>query len=54
MKTVKKYTTFQALKSSEEKVTDFKASEKKHIEFEKLIKAIYSTQVHKKAPSESK
>ena len=54
MKTVKKYTTFEELKSGEEKVTDFKASEKKHIEFEKLIRAIYSIQVHKNAVLKSK
>lgn len=51
---VKKYTTFEDLKSSKEKTMDYKKSIKRHIEFERIIKAIYSIKVHKKAISKSK
>lgn len=54
MKTVKKYTTFEDLKSSEEKTMDYRASVKKHKEFERIIKTIYSIKVHKNAIPKSK
>jgi len=46
MKTIKKFTTFEDLKSSEGIIMDEKAAIKKHNEFEKIFKAIYS-KVHK-------
>lgn len=54
MKTAKKYSTFEELKSSEEKTMDHKASIIKHNEFERIIKAIYSIKVHKIATPKSK
>lgn len=42
MKTIKKYTTFEGLKSSEKKSTDYEKTLKKHCEFEKAIRAIQS------------
>jgi hypothetical protein len=47
MKTVKRYTTFEDLKSVETKSIDNKASLKKHNEFEKVIKNIYSIRTGK-------
>ncbi len=41
MKTVKKFTSFEDLKSDENKAVDNKLSLKKHHEFEKVIKTIY-------------
>jgi hypothetical protein len=40
MKPVKRYTTFEELKSSEEKSVGAKTRLKKHREFEKFIKSI--------------
>jgi hypothetical protein len=45
MKTVKKFTSFEDLKSSESKTVDAKSSLKKHNDFEKVIKDIYSVKV---------
>jgi hypothetical protein len=46
MKTVKKFTSFEDLKSSESKAVDDKSRLKKHNNFEKTIKEIYSAKVH--------
>lgn len=54
MKTVKKYATFEDLKSSEEKTMEYKVSIKKHNEFERIIKMIYSIRVHKNVAPTSK
>ena len=54
MKTVKKYTTFEDLKSSEKKSSDIKVSLKRHNDFEKTIMAIYSIKKNKKSNSVSK
>jgi len=54
MKTVKKYSTFEDLKSSEEKITDRQLSLKKHDEFEKVIKAISSAKALKNVVRQSK
>jgi len=48
MKLAKKYSTFEQLKSSDEKALDLKTSLKKHSEFEKFIMLLQSTHVHKK------
>jgi hypothetical protein len=45
MKTVKKFTSFEDLKSSESKTVDDKLSFKKHNDFEKVIKEIYSVKL---------
>jgi len=45
MKTVKKFTSFEDLKSSESQTADDKLSLKKHNDFEKVIKEIYSSKV---------
>ena len=37
MKTIERFTTFEELKASEKKATDYNASLKKHKEFEKAI-----------------
>lgn len=42
MKTIKKYTTFQKLKSSEINNSNLLDAQKKHEEFEKAIKEIIS------------
>lgn len=54
MKTVKKYTSFEDLKSSEKRPEDYKVSLKKHNAFEKILKAIYSIKHHKNTVQESK
>ena len=54
MKTVKKYSTFEDLKSSEERILDYKLSMKRHSEFEKVIKSISSINAHKIAIPKSK
>jgi hypothetical protein len=41
MKSVKKFTSFSDLKSSEKVVSDYKSRLKKHDDFEKVIKEIY-------------
>lgn len=42
MKTIKKYTTFKKLKSSDSNHTNVLDAQKKHEEFEKAIKEILS------------
>ena len=42
MKSVKRYTTFEDLKSVEKKPANSRVSLKKHGEFEQIIKTIYS------------
>jgi hypothetical protein len=42
MKTVKRYTTFEDLKSSEKRPVDYKVRLKKHNEFEKFIMSLNS------------
>jgi hypothetical protein len=54
MKTVRKFTSFEDLKSSENKTVDYKSSMKKHNDFESVIKYIYSIKVHKVDNSQSK
>jgi hypothetical protein len=54
MKTVKKYTTFEELKSSEKKRMDYPTSIKKHNELKKIINSIYSEKVNKNAFLKSK
>lgn len=54
VKTAKKYTTFEDLKSSEETTMDYKISLKKHTEFEKVIKAIYAVKVLQNATPKSR
>ncbi|WP_295790783.1 hypothetical protein [Mucilaginibacter sp.] len=51
MKTVKKFTSFEDLKSSESKISDDKSRLKKHNDFEIAIKEIYSVKVR---PNENK
>jgi hypothetical protein len=41
MKTVKKYTSFEALKSSKTKALDAEQGNKKHSEFEKFISTLH-------------
>jgi hypothetical protein len=45
MKKVKKYTTFEALKSSEQKNIGEKVSLQRHGDFEKIMKHIYSARI---------
>ncbi len=54
MKAVKKFTTFEDLKSYESKTVDYAVSLKKHNEFEKVIKDIKSNKVLKGNNSKSK
>lgn len=54
MKPVRKYTTFEKLKSIEEKVVDYRTSIKKHNEFERVIKSIRSEKVLKNVIDKSK
>ena len=46
MQTVKKFTTFNDLKSFERKTTEYTVRLKKHNDFEKFIKDIRSIKVH--------
>ncbi len=46
MKTVKKFTSFEDLKSVENNTVDNKLSLKKHNDFEKVIKSIHAVKVN--------
>lgn len=50
MKTVKRYTTFEALKADVHKRGDEKVSLKRHNDFKKFMAAVYSVK-KRKAPS---
>ena len=54
MKAVKKFSTFEDLKSYENKPLNYKARLKKHQEFEKIIMDIKVKKVHKGKKSRSK
>jgi hypothetical protein len=54
MKSVKRYTTFEELKSSEEKSVDAKTRLKKHRKFEKFIKSVTPSRNKNKAAYQSK
>jgi hypothetical protein len=54
MKAVKKFSTFEDLKSYESKPLNYKASLKKHQEFEKIIMDMKVKKVHKGDKSRSK
>jgi hypothetical protein len=54
MKIVRKFTSFEDLKSCRKEAFDEKLSLKKHTEFEKVIKEIYSSGTHKKESGQSK
>jgi hypothetical protein len=54
MKPVKKFTTFEDLKSCESKTTDHSLSLKKHNDFEKVIKDIRSAKVQNNNQSRPK
>jgi hypothetical protein len=54
MKAVRKFSSFEDLKSSEDKTADRKQRLKKHIEFEKVIKGIYSIIIYGKGAAASK
>jgi len=43
MKTIKKYSSFEELKSSDKNILDIEISKKLHSEFEKAIRALIST-----------
>lgn len=45
MKTIKKFTTFEALKSCESETKDFAVRLKKHTDFEKAIKNIKTSEL---------
>ena len=47
MKTVKKFTSFEDLKSSEKESVNYKLSLKRHNDFEKAIKIIYAVKNEK-------
>jgi hypothetical protein len=48
MKTIKKYRSFEELKSSEKKALDKASIDKKHKEIENFIKSISKPRVNKK------
>jgi|HubBroStandDraft_6_1064221.scaffolds.fasta_scaffold1243018_2 hypothetical protein len=54
MKAVKKFTTFEDLKSYESKAVHYAASLKKHNDFEKVIKDITSNKVRRSNNRKSK
>ena len=54
MKPVKKFSTFEELKSCENRVQDIALSLKNHEDFEKVIRDIRSANVHKNKPSQPK
>ncbi len=54
MKAVKKFTTFEDLKSYESKTVNHSLSLKKHNDFEKVIKSLKSDNVRKSNHSKSK
>lgn len=49
MEPVKKYATFEELKSSEKKPGDYTVSLKRHNGFKKFILALHSSKVYKNA-----
>ena len=53
MQKAKKFTSFEDLKASEKKAVDKKLSMKRHNDFERVIKHIYSIKVHKMDNSQS-
>lgn len=53
MKKAKKFSSFEDLKSSERKTVDNKLSVKRHNDFERVVKHIYSIKVHKMDNSQS-
>lgn len=48
MITVKKFTSFEELKASEKEAENYELSLKKHEEFQKVLKYIYSLAVQQK------
>ena len=54
MKPVKKFTTFDELKSCESKTEEYARSLKKHVELEKVIMDIRSIKVQASTPTPSK
>jgi len=54
MKTLKKYSTFEDLKSREQVTLDFKVRLKKHNDFERIINTIYSLKNNNKLNYQSK
>jgi len=54
MKSVKRYSTFEELKSGDKKPADDKIRLKKHNEFEKFITSIITIKHQKKAVHQSK
>jgi len=54
MKSVKRYSTFEELKASEQKPANIKVSLKRHIELEKFITSIIPVKHQKKAVHQSK
>jgi len=54
MKTVRKFTTFDELKSCKKRTSGFSLNMKNHNDFEKAIKDIRSLKVHKNNQSQPK
>lgn len=54
MKSVKRYTSFEDLKSSKEKPSDYKTRLKRHKEFEKFITSVSTAINQKKVAHQSK